>query len=177
MSKNILKSTIGSHKPSTKGWLVLGHDFNEFTTVDMAGYWIDEAVRLGYEVTTLGDCLGDKKHNWYRNAKTGDRWKTQEEIEDDEDKKPADDVPTPVTTVYETPTGLIDDDVDGDESSTHTSPQSSSAVKGDEARSPTSSVADESSASIITLKCACVHKMFWVLMTYVGLGVVGWWGF
>jgi len=34
-------------------------------------YMIDQARKLGYQLTTLGDCLGDPPSNWYRDPVTG----------------------------------------------------------------------------------------------------------
>lgn len=32
---------------------------------------IDEARRLNYKLVTIGECMGDPKGNWYRDAATG----------------------------------------------------------------------------------------------------------
>ena len=35
---------------------------------------IDEARDLGFQLVTVGECLGDSPKNWYRDANSGSRW-------------------------------------------------------------------------------------------------------
>ena len=142
----------------------------------MITYWVDKAVELGYKVTTLGECLGDKKHNWYRDAKTGNRWMSEEEIEEAEASAKDDEATVVVSTVFETPTVVVVEG--GDEPLTRTSSQPGSGDGNDEMAStigPTSS-AEEGSSESNTSPSAEMSIMYGFSMVFVVLISVGWVG-
>ena len=65
-SKDIFDESITSGSPHTKSWLVIGHDAHEQTVHNLTEHMLQAIFRLGYRPTTLGDCLGDPRDNWYR---------------------------------------------------------------------------------------------------------------
>lgn len=56
------------------GKIVLAHDIREQTVHELAEFMIREATERGYELVTLGECLGDGRENWYRNPYDGGSW-------------------------------------------------------------------------------------------------------
>lgn len=56
--------------------IVLAHDIREQTVHELAEFMIDEARARGYQLVTLGECLGDDSENWYRNPHDGLSWKS-----------------------------------------------------------------------------------------------------
>lgn len=53
---------------------MLSHDVWDGTVHGFAQFMIDEARNAGFELVTMGDCLGDPAENWYRDASTGGAW-------------------------------------------------------------------------------------------------------
>ncbi|KOS21680.1 Peptidoglycan-N-acetylglucosamine deacetylase [Escovopsis weberi] len=53
------------------GYIVLAHDVHYQTVVSLAPFMIEKARELGYRLVTVGECLGDPKENWYRQASGG----------------------------------------------------------------------------------------------------------
>jgi len=51
--------------------ITLAHDIHLDTVHGLTQFMIDKARQAGYKLVTVGDCLGDPKSNWYRDAKTG----------------------------------------------------------------------------------------------------------
>ncbi|KAF9128661.1 hypothetical protein BG015_004309 [Linnemannia schmuckeri] len=47
------------------GHIVLQHEVNQVTALQVALMAIDLALVKGYKVVTVGECLGDPKNNWY----------------------------------------------------------------------------------------------------------------
>ncbi|KAF9116125.1 hypothetical protein BGX27_004708 [Mortierella sp. AM989] len=47
------------------GHIVLQHEVNQVTALQVAPMAIDLALVRGYKVVTVGECLGDPKSNWY----------------------------------------------------------------------------------------------------------------
>ncbi|KAG0284109.1 hypothetical protein BGZ96_011522 [Linnemannia gamsii] len=47
------------------GHIVLQHEVNQVTALQVAPMAIDLALVSGYKVVTVGECLGDPKSNWY----------------------------------------------------------------------------------------------------------------
>lgn len=56
------------------GGIVLAHDIREQTVHELAAFMIREAKARGYQLVTLGECLGDDEKNWYRNSHDGGSW-------------------------------------------------------------------------------------------------------
>ncbi|KAK9776733.1 hypothetical protein SCAR479_06471 [Seiridium cardinale] len=52
-------------------WLMIS---NQTQSMGFAQYMIDQAEKLGYELVTLGQCLGDPEANWYRDSTNGQSW-------------------------------------------------------------------------------------------------------
>lgn len=57
-----------------KGKIVLAHDIKERTAHELAEYMIEQADEHGYQLVTVGECLGDPPRNWYRSPSTGESW-------------------------------------------------------------------------------------------------------
>lgn len=70
-AKSIYQTILSQHRPATSQWISLAHDVQAFTVHEFARYMIDTARTLGYDLVTVGDCLGDPPANWYRNPATG----------------------------------------------------------------------------------------------------------
>lgn len=54
--------------------IVLSHDTQNGTVYGFAQFMIDMAMEAGFELVTMGECLGDPVQNWYRDATTGGAW-------------------------------------------------------------------------------------------------------
>ncbi|KAF3767258.1 family 4 carbohydrate esterase, partial [Cryphonectria parasitica EP155] len=52
--------------PDSSSRLVLAHDIHERTVYELAEFMITEAREKGYDLVTVGECLGDERKNWYR---------------------------------------------------------------------------------------------------------------
>lgn len=57
---------------NSAGIITLAHDIHETTVHDLTQFMIDKAKLSGYELVTVGECLGDPPGNWYRDANTGE---------------------------------------------------------------------------------------------------------
>ncbi|KAK1564078.1 polysaccharide deacetylase [Colletotrichum navitas] len=82
-SKQTYSSAINSANPSSSSFIALAHDIHNFTVNGFVQYMIDVAKEKGFELTTMGECLGDPVSNWYRDPKSG------EPSDDKEEPKPA----------------------------------------------------------------------------------------
>ncbi|RUS32822.1 hypothetical protein BC938DRAFT_474160 [Jimgerdemannia flammicorona] len=61
--QNAIKGTT----PADSGHISLQHDPHKITSQQLAPWAVDYVKKLGYKVTTVGDCLGDSDpKNWYR---------------------------------------------------------------------------------------------------------------
>ncbi|KAF9349543.1 hypothetical protein BGX26_012177 [Mortierella sp. AD094] len=60
--QSLLNDTDGINQP---GHIVLQHEVNQVTALQVAPMAIDLALIKGYKVVTVGECLGDPKANWY----------------------------------------------------------------------------------------------------------------
>ncbi|KAF9308411.1 hypothetical protein BG003_011156 [Podila horticola] len=47
------------------GHIVIQHEVNQVTALQVAPMSIDLALVRGYKVMTIGECLGDPQSNWY----------------------------------------------------------------------------------------------------------------
>ncbi|KAM0482463.1 hypothetical protein ACHAPX_002981 [Trichoderma viride] len=54
-------------------YIVLAHDVHYQTVVTLTEYMIQVSRNRGYELVTVGECLGDPSENWYRNARNTKR--------------------------------------------------------------------------------------------------------
>ncbi|KAK4451229.1 hypothetical protein QBC34DRAFT_484090 [Podospora aff. communis PSN243] len=63
---------INSGKPSSL--ITLLHDVNEKSVYEFLPWVIYEAKNAGYDLVTVGECLGDPSNYWYRDAVTGQAW-------------------------------------------------------------------------------------------------------
>ncbi|KAB5577876.1 hypothetical protein GE09DRAFT_952469 [Coniochaeta sp. 2T2.1] len=71
-AQSVYTSTLSQNSPSSSSWISLEHDIQEQTVSWFAQYLIDQARSLGYQLVTLGECLGDPPANWYRDPITGE---------------------------------------------------------------------------------------------------------
>jgi Polysaccharide deacetylase len=65
-SKDFFEGNISSASPSDSKWLVIGHDIQEQTANNLTEYMITTALGQGWDLVTVGECLGDPAENWYR---------------------------------------------------------------------------------------------------------------
>ncbi|ORY62196.1 uncharacterized protein BCR38DRAFT_293526, partial [Pseudomassariella vexata] len=66
-ARSFYETCLGEEGPDSKSWISLAHDPQPETVKSFAQYMIDVANKYGYELVTLGECLEDPRHNWYRN--------------------------------------------------------------------------------------------------------------
>lgn len=62
---------VDGSDPHAAGIITLAHDIHATTVHDLTQFMIDKARMAGYELVTVGECMGDPPSNWYRDAKTG----------------------------------------------------------------------------------------------------------
>ena len=65
-SEAVFNDTITQASPSSSNFIVLNHDIHYQTVYTLAEFEINRAVALGYNLVTVGECLGDPAANWYR---------------------------------------------------------------------------------------------------------------
>ncbi|KAK8102208.1 hypothetical protein PG984_015354 [Apiospora sp. TS-2023a] len=73
-ARSIYSSALSGADPKTASFISLEHDIQERTVNELAQYLIDTARQYGYQLVTMGECLGDPAGNWYRNPTTGQAW-------------------------------------------------------------------------------------------------------
>ncbi|KAK9422502.1 hypothetical protein SUNI508_00365 [Seiridium unicorne] len=73
-AQNTYSTILTQHSPGSSAWISLAHDIQPNTVHGFAQYMIDQAEKLGYELVTLGQCLGDPEANWYRDPTNGQSW-------------------------------------------------------------------------------------------------------
>lgn len=59
---NSVSGNIASHS-----YITLMHDVKQQTVVELTRFAIETARARGYQLVTVGECLGDDRANWYRN--------------------------------------------------------------------------------------------------------------
>jgi peptidoglycan/xylan/chitin deacetylase (PgdA/CDA1 family) len=57
-----------SSNAAQNSYIVLAHDVQQQTVTNLTAYMVREARARGYRLVTVGECLGDPKENWYRDA-------------------------------------------------------------------------------------------------------------
>lgn len=65
------KAGIDGSDPHSVGLITLAHDIHATTVHELTQFMIDKARTAGYELVTVGECMGDPPSNWYRDAYTG----------------------------------------------------------------------------------------------------------
>ncbi|PFH63111.1 hypothetical protein XA68_17755 [Ophiocordyceps unilateralis] len=66
-SRRLFSEGVSSN-PAGNGHIVLAHDIHANTVTNLARFMVEESHRLGYRLVTVGECLGDSRDNWYRQA-------------------------------------------------------------------------------------------------------------
>ncbi|KAF2667914.1 glycoside hydrolase/deacetylase [Microthyrium microscopicum] len=56
------------NNPKVNSWLSVSHDIDYETSYDLTEFMLKTFTTAGFNMTTIGDCLGDPKANWYRTA-------------------------------------------------------------------------------------------------------------
>lgn len=69
---NVTAGLQGSNTSSS--YIVYAHDTHETTVNNLTAFMIQTVNEKGLKLVTIGECLGDPKENWYRNATTGTAW-------------------------------------------------------------------------------------------------------
>lgn len=67
---NFINPVAAGNKVSSS-FLVLMHDIHQQTVTDLVPYILNQVARLGYQIVTVGECLGDPAANWYRDPVKG----------------------------------------------------------------------------------------------------------
>ncbi|KAF8854599.1 glycoside hydrolase/deacetylase [Acephala macrosclerotiorum] len=57
-----------SSTASGNSYIPLAHDIHQNTALTLVGYMLDTLTARGYKPVTVGECLGDPRANWYRDA-------------------------------------------------------------------------------------------------------------
>lgn len=65
-SKDFFEGNISSTTPADSNWLVIGHDIHNQTANNLTEYMVVNALAQGWNLVTVGECLGDPSANWYR---------------------------------------------------------------------------------------------------------------
>ncbi|KAF1944874.1 glycoside hydrolase/deacetylase [Clathrospora elynae] len=65
-SKDIVKNVLDPSNVQTDKFQTIAHDIHELTVHNLTAYMLDEIVKKGYKMVTLGECLGEPEANWYR---------------------------------------------------------------------------------------------------------------
>lgn len=60
-----------SRDSSSNSYITLAHDVHYETVVSLTAYMIELSRQRGYRLTTVGECLGDPRGNWYRDTPDG----------------------------------------------------------------------------------------------------------
>jgi hypothetical protein len=69
--EDFLEHIQKKNRQNVRAWLALAHDTHERTVQDYTQFMIDNARKHGYQLVTVGECLGDPEENWYRDPLTG----------------------------------------------------------------------------------------------------------
>lgn len=91
------------------GYIVLAHDIHYQTVFSLASYMIETARERGYNLVTVGECLGDPRENWYRGTGTGGGGDGSTPSEPSEPSEPSS-APTSGPNLPETPSGPVSTD-------------------------------------------------------------------
>ncbi|KEZ39816.1 Chitin deacetylase [Scedosporium apiospermum] len=70
-AKDNFAGLLGGFSPQSSGVIALAHDIHANTVRELTQFMIDKARAAGYNLVTVGECLGDPEVNWYRDSKTG----------------------------------------------------------------------------------------------------------
>ncbi|PSS05202.1 hypothetical protein BD289DRAFT_449067 [Coniella lustricola] len=73
-AKRLFEQGLDENDPHLSGKLVLAHDIRLRTVYELVKFMIDKAKTRGYQLVTVGECLGDNRQNWYRNPYNGESW-------------------------------------------------------------------------------------------------------
>lgn len=60
-----------STDPENNEYITLAHDVHYQTVVNLTAFMVDVSRNRGYQLVTVGECLGDPPENWYRDANGG----------------------------------------------------------------------------------------------------------
>lgn len=74
-ARQSFRDALAEGGPGSNSKIVLSHDIREETVHELAGFMIRTAREQGFQLVTIGECLGDEKRNWYRNLYDGGSWK------------------------------------------------------------------------------------------------------
>ncbi|KAM0452805.1 hypothetical protein ACHAO4_005224 [Trichoderma viride] len=66
-------SSMQDSDETNHDYIVLAHDVHYQTVVTLTEYMIEVSKSRGYQLVTIGECLGDPSENWYRNARNAKR--------------------------------------------------------------------------------------------------------
>lgn len=70
-SKDRFDFALDKYEASDKSWLVISHDVHDQTVHNLTEHMLRRLRNDGYRPVTVGECLGDPKVNWYRQAGGG----------------------------------------------------------------------------------------------------------
>lgn len=68
-SKEVFDNAMSNRNPKDQPFLVIGHDVHKQTVYNLTTHMLRRISAEGYRAVTLGECLGDPKENWYRDAR------------------------------------------------------------------------------------------------------------
>jgi hypothetical protein len=68
-SKDIFTNALKGVDPTTNNFLAIEHDIHQQVVYNLTKFTLDAMAAAGWGApVTVGECLGDPKANWYRNA-------------------------------------------------------------------------------------------------------------
>jgi peptidoglycan/xylan/chitin deacetylase (PgdA/CDA1 family) len=77
--------STGEKNSVKSSFITLLHDIQEKSVYEFLPWVIDEATKHGYELVTVGECLGDPSNYWYRDAVTGQAWSGEPPVKPKQD--------------------------------------------------------------------------------------------
>jgi peptidoglycan/xylan/chitin deacetylase (PgdA/CDA1 family) len=69
-SKDYFSGNVSSNAAGSS-YLSLSHDTHFQTAINLTGFMLQTLQARGYRAVSVGECLGDPRINWYRNASSG----------------------------------------------------------------------------------------------------------
>ncbi|KAL6707064.1 hypothetical protein ACN47E_004816 [Coniothyrium glycines] len=74
VAKDNVYNAMKDSNPATSSFLSIAHDIHELTAVNLTSYMLEYIQSKGYNMVTLGTCLGvAAKADWYRTPASGSR--------------------------------------------------------------------------------------------------------
>ena len=67
-SKDIVDKALASSSPAADAWLHIEHDIHYHVVYSLMDYMLEQVSSKGWNMVTVGQCLGDPEALWYRSV-------------------------------------------------------------------------------------------------------------